>query len=196
MRYVVRTVAWDNPRQGNVEALREQIKSLEVFTDHVGDAYALLFEVCRSINETGGVVLEDDVHLCRDFTSRLEAIVAAKGHHHVINFFERPKVQLETGLVGGSNFMWTQCVYLPPGLPAKIVAYHDQFKAERPKHWQGFGYDRLISYTLTKERLKYWRIRPTLVQHLPLPSVIGPRPTNRQTPYFIDDMEGHHDSST
>lgn len=196
MRYTVRTVAWDAARRANVEVLRSQIPDLEVFTDHIGDGYALFFEVCRSINKTGGVVLEDDVHLCRDFTHRLEATVAAKGHHYVISFFERPKVNFETALVGGSNFFWMQCVYLPPGLPAKIVAYHDQFKTERPKQWQGMATDRLIGYVLTQERLRYWRIRPTLVQHLPLPSVIGPRPTNRQTPYFIDDMEGHHDSST
>jgi len=186
MRYAVRTVAWSPERQANVAILKRQLPELEVFTDTIGDGYALFFEVCHAINETGGVVLEDDVQLCQNFKARLESVVADKGANQVISFFERPKVAFETGYVGGSNFFWMQCVYLPTGLPEKIIGYHDQFKAERPKEWAGMATDRLIAYALVKERLKYWRIRPTLVQHLPLPSVIGNRPTNRQTPYFID----------
>jgi len=188
MRYAVRTVAWSPERRENVALLKRQLPQLEVFTDQVGDGYAIFFDICRAINDTGGVVLEDDVQLCRDFQPRLEAIVADKGHDQVISFFERPKVKFETGYVGGSNFFWMQCVYLPAGLPAKIVASHDQFKAERPQQWGGMATDRLIAYTLIQERMKYWRIRPTLVQHLPLPSVIGNRPSNRQTPYFIDEV--------
>jgi GR25 family glycosyltransferase involved in LPS biosynthesis len=169
--------------------MRRQIPELEVFTDAVGDGYALFLEICRAINDTGGVVLEDDIQLCRDFKARLEDIVNEKGDNQVINFFERPKVRLETACVGGSEFFWMQCVYLPPLLPGKIAGYYGQFKAERPKQWKGMATDRLIGYTLVKERMKYWRIRPTLVQHLPFPSVIGNRPTNRQTLYFIDDVE-------
>lgn len=189
MRYTVRTVAWAEDRRANVKKIKLQIPHLEIFTDTEGDGYGNFFDICQAINGTGGVVLEDDVQLCRDFTQRLEAIVADKGLKNVISFFERPKVNLETGFVGGSNFFWMQCVYLPPGLPEKIIGYYERFKAERPKQWQGMATDRLIGYTLVKERMKYWRIRPTLVQHLPFPSVIGHRPTNRQTPYFIDDME-------
>lgn len=189
MRYAVRTVAWAADRQANIEVMRRQIPHLEIFTDAVGDGFQNLFDICRAINHTGGVILEDDVQLCRDFTARLEAVVANKGADQVISFFERPKVNFPTGCVGGSNFFWMQCVYLPAGLPEKIIGYYEQFKTERPQQWQGMGTDRLIAYTLVKERRKYWRIRPTLVQHLPLPSVIGNRPTNRQTPYFVDDLE-------
>jgi hypothetical protein len=45
------------------------------------------------------------------------------------------------------------------------------------------------AYALVKEKMKYTRVRPCLVQHLPFDSVIGKRPNNRQTLYFIDDLE-------
>lgn len=186
MRYMVRTVAWDAERQATVIRLQQAIPQLEIVVDRIGDGYASFFAACRLLDATGGVLLEDDVYLCRDFTARLEAIVAEKGPEYVVNFFERPKVNLQTALVGGSQFLWMQCVYLPPGFPAKCVAYHDAFKIARPKKWTGMATDCLIAYTLTQERMKYWRIRPTLVQHLPFESVIGKRPKNRQSPYFID----------
>lgn len=189
MRYVVRTVAWRPERLANVAAMRKAIPHLEVVTDTIGNGYASFFDACHLINETGGVLLEDDVCLCRDFLRRCEGIINDKGSDHVINFFERPKVPLETKLVGGSQFLWMQCVYLPPIFPAKCVAYHDEFKAARPQKWEGMATDVLISYALTKEKMRYWRIRPTLVQHLPYDSVIGHRPNNRQTLFFVDDIE-------
>ena len=84
--------------------------------------------------------------------------------------------------------MWTQCEYLPPHLGHKMREYYDEFKTARPKRWRGAAYDLLTAYVLTKEKTKYWRIRPCLVQHLDFPSLIGNRPKNRQTPYFIDDL--------
>lgn len=189
MRYAVRTVAWSVERSQNVQTLQRAIPQLEVVTDTVGDGYASFFAAGRLLNETGGVLLEDDVALCRNFTQRVEDVISERGAHHVISFFERPKVPLTTGLVGGSQFLWMQCVYFPPGFLAKCEAYHDEFKATRPKKWMGMASDCLIAYALTREKMKYWRIRPTLVQHLPFESVIGKRPTNRQTPFFIDDLE-------
>lgn len=193
MRYIVRTVSWSKERRENVAILKEQIPHLEVFTDTVGDYYGLFFEICRSINETGGVVLEDDVQLCRGFVNKVESVIEEKGADCVISFFERPKVDLETAYVGGSNFFWMQCVYFPPGLPEKFVKHYNDFKTKKPKLWRGNSVDRAVSYALVRERVKYWRIRPTLVQHLPLPSASGPRPINRQTLYFIDDLEGYDD---
>jgi hypothetical protein len=186
MRYMVRTVSWLPERADNVEVIRRSIPNLESVVDCVGDGYASFFEACRRLNDTGGVMLEDDVLLCQNFTERLERIVSGKGRNSVINFFERPKVKLETALVGGSQFLWAQCVYLPPGFPNKCIEYYEEFRETRPLQWQGMATDVLTAFTLVKERMKYWRIRPTLVQHLPFQSAIGARPRNRQTPYFID----------
>ena len=82
-----------------------------------------------------------------------------------------------------------QCIYLPPLLPMKIQAYYEEFRETQPEKFKGMATDCLIAYALTKMRIKYWRIRPCLVQHLDFPSVIGSRPANRQTPYFIDDLK-------
>lgn len=191
MRYLVRTVSWLPERQKNVEVMRQQIPHLEVVTDTVGDGYASFFAACHQLNDTGGFLLEDDIALCRNFTVRAEAIVADKGAHQVINFFERPKIALSTALVGGSQFLWMQCTYLPPGLPARCIAHYEDFRTKHPERWTGMATDMLIAYTLVQERMKYWRIRPCLVQHLPFASAIGHRPNNRQTPYFIDDLENN-----
>jgi hypothetical protein len=189
MRYVVRTVAWDKERQRNIDVLRLQIPSLEVVEDREGDSYKSFGRACALINDSGGVLLEDDIGLCSRFTERIEATIESKGFDKVYNFFEKPKCYFKTSYVGGSNFLWMQCIYLPPKLPLCIWGYYDEFRQARPEQYKGMATDCLIAYALTKERVKYWRIRPCLVQHLPFESVIGPRPKNRQTPYFIDDLE-------
>lgn len=189
MRYTVRTVAWDETRLRNIEVMKKQIPELEVFVDEVGDGYANFFRICESINETGGLVLEDDVQLCRNFKRRIEAVIRDKGADQVISFFERPKVNFETSYMPGSQFFWMQCLYLPPILPVKIVGYYEEFRENEPQKWTGMATDCLVAYALKKEKMRYWRIRPSLVQHLPFKSVIGSRSTKRQTPYFIDDLE-------
>lgn len=189
MRYLVRLVTRRPERVRNVECMRLEVPQLEVVADEIGDSYVSFFEACWRLDATGGVLLEDDVQLCREFRRRVEEVIDDRGHDQVISFFERPKVALTTALVGGSQFLWMQCLYLPPGFPRKCIDYYEAFRAERPTQWQGMATDRLIAYALTKEHMKYWRIRPTLVQHLPFVSAIGRRPSNRQTPYFIDDLE-------
>lgn len=188
MRYVVRTVSWDDTRLKNVDALKERIPDLEVVIDENRDSYATFLEACRLINDTGAILLEDDVLLCKNFTQRVAEVIADKGYDKVYNFFEKPKTLFKTSYVGGSNFLWMQCIYLPPKLPMLIVNNYEDFKRHKPKKWRGMATDCLIQDTLIKNKIKYWRIRPTLVQHLPFKSVIGNRPKNRQSPYFIDDI--------
>lgn len=190
MRYVVRTVAWRPERLENVEKLREQIPELEVVTDYVRDGYASFFEACRQIDGTGAVLLEDDAILCGQFTQRSEYLIKKHGDgKEVLNFFEKPKVDISMGYIGGSNFASMVCIYLPPQLPGKIISYHDEFKDRRYHEWTGMATDMLIKYALIREKRKYWRIRPALVQHSLFKSSIGHRALDRQTPYFIDDLE-------
>lgn len=188
MKYVVRTVSWSPERLNNVEKMKIQIPSLEVQVDHVGDWYGSFFDVCRKIDATGAVILEDDVLLCRNFSQRIEGVIEDKGTDKVFNFFEKPKVKLETAYVGGSNFLWMQCIYLPPGLPGKMYKHFDAFKSTRPASFKGLSVDSFISYVLVQEKIKYWRIRPCLVQHLDFKS-LGGHASGRITPYFVDDVE-------
>ena len=189
MKYIVRTVDFDERRADNVRLLKEQLPELEIVVDTTRNAYNGLFLACEMANEAGAVILEDDVLLCKDFKRRIEEVIAEKGADKVINFFEKPKVYFPTSYVGGSGFLWMQCTYFPPNFPRKVIDHYEQFHKERPNDWKGQAVDCLVAYALTKEKMKYWRIRPCLVQHLDFPSAIGRRPTNRQTPYFIDDLE-------
>ncbi len=187
MRYFVRTVSWSAERLENVERMKRHIPDLQVTVDSVGDWYKTFFDVCDQIDDTGAVLLEDDVLLCETFCDRLESIVSEKGHDKVFNFFEKPKVWLPTQYVGGSNFLWMQCIYLPPGLPSRMRGHFETFKREKPERFRGVSCDAFISYVLVQEKVKYWRVRPCLVQHLNFTSLAG-HASGRQTPFFIDDL--------
>ena len=188
MRYIVRTVSHSNIRLENVKILNKIIPQLEIIVDNERDGYKSFKKSCEIVNNDGAVFLEDDILLCNNFCEILENIIKEKGYDKVYNFYEKPKKYIETSYVGGSNFLWMQCIYLPPKLPMKIQSYYNEFKETQPEKYKGMATDYLIAYALTKEKIKYWRIRPTLVQHLDFPSVIGNRPKNRQSPYFIDDL--------
>ncbi len=196
MRYLVRTIAWSAERLANVALLKKTIPELEIFVDHVGDGYANFFAVCEAIHETGGVTLEDDVILCRNFKERIEAVIADKGPGEIIQFFEQPKVDWQTGYVWGGNFFSLLCTYFPPGLTRQFPEQFEQFKQDRPKMAGGMAYDRLIQYVLGKAGRKYWRIRPSLVQHHAFPSAISARARNRQTLFFVDDLEDRGEKVT
>lgn len=186
MRYVVRLATWKPERVDNVEVMRKGIPHLEVVSDFERDGYKTFFNACYLLDVTGGVMLEDDVQLCRNFTQRAEEVIAEKGPENVISFFESPTVKMDTALVPGYKFFWAQAVYFPPGLPQAFVDEYNNFVRDNPEQWWGMATDRLIAYVLKKRKLKYWRIRPTLVQHLPFRSATNGRPMVRMTPYFID----------
>lgn len=186
---MIRTVINNKERNDNVNIIKTKISNLEIYIDRRLNSYTSFINVCKLINDTGSVILEDDVEICDDFCLIIEDIINKKGRDKVFNFFEKPKSLFPTSYVGGSNFFWMQCIYLPPKVPEKIIKYYDEFKNTQPKKWQGMATDRLIQYALVKEKIKYWRIRPCLVQHLPFKSVIGSRPINRQSPYYIEILK-------
>jgi len=188
MRYIVRHVSWSPERDAVVESLKLEIPNLEVYVDRDHDWYKAFFDVCDMIDSTGAVLLENDVALCRNFCSRVEEIIEEKGRDKVISFFEKPKVFLPTAHVGGSNFSWMQCLYLPPGAPGKTRQYFDEFRTTRPKDFYGVSVDLFLRYVFVKEKIKYWRIRPCMVQHLDLKSLSG-HASRRSTIFFIDDLE-------
>lgn len=188
MRYIVRHVSWSPERDVVVESMKREIPNLEVFVDRHHDWYRAFFDVCDMINSTGAVLLENDVLLCRNFRERIEAIIDEKGKDEVISFFEKPKVWLPTAYVGGSNFSWMQCLYLPPGVPGRARQYLDEFRTNRPKQFRGVSVDIFLSYVFVKEKIKYWRIRPCMVQHLDLRSLSG-HAAKRETVFFVDDLE-------
>lgn len=187
-RYVVRHVSWSPERDLVVESMKQEIPNLEVYTDVFHDWYRAFFDVCDMIDETGAVLLENDVLPCKDFRNRVEAIIQEKGKDKVISFFEKPKTWLSTAYVGGSNFSWMQCLYLPPGVPGKAQRYFDEFRTTRPKQFKGVSVDIFLRYVFVKEKIKYWRIRPCMVQHLNLRSLAG-HSSNRNTIFFVDDLE-------
>lgn len=188
MEYVVRTVDFSLERLRNVDKLKSQISNLLIVIDKDKDWYKSFFNACDMLDKTGGIFLEDDIILCKNFCQRIEFIINQKGKDRVYNFFEKPKNWLPMAYLGGSNFLWMQCIYLPPGLPGRMYQYFEEFKNEKPKKFYGLSVDAFISYVLTQEKMKYWRIRPCLVQHSEFKSTTF-HAKGRQTPYFVDDLE-------
>lgn len=193
MRYIVRTVDFKPERLENVELLKTIIPQLEVIVDTQKDGYKSYFKGLELLNDTGGVFLEDDVLLCKDFMNRIESIINHKGCLELYNFFENPKVPSITSYRGGSKFFSCVCSYIPKGFADLVIKEYDVFKRDKPSLHQGMATDRLVPYVLVKNKIKYWHIRPCLVQHLAFKSAIGNRPTNRQTTFFIDDLPEYND---
>lgn len=189
VRYIVRTVDFAKDRLENVAELKRRIPQLEVDIDTIHDCYKSLFRTCDSISEEGGVIIEDDVVLCRNFMERVEGVIAEKGPENLISFFEKPKVNLVTRFCPGAEFLWSQCVYYPPKFNELFHKHWETFQRDEPRLARDMHYDCYIRYVLKKEGMRYWRIRPTYVQHLDFKSAISPRSTKRQTSYFIDDVE-------
>ena len=75
MRYVVRTVSWDKKRAENVSKLKKILPNLEVYVDNKRDSYRSFLTVCSNINDTGAVVMEDDIELCVNFKTLVEDII-------------------------------------------------------------------------------------------------------------------------
>lgn len=188
MKYIVRTVSWVDERLRNVEVIKSVIPDIVVLTDTKRDGWNTYFEAMRMLNETGGVLLEDDVILCKGFKERIEGVISQKPDD-LINFFERPKVSwCTTKYVGGSQYSSNLCTYYPPNLPIEFLKEYKNFRESKPDKHMGLGYDCLMAHTLVKLKRKYWRIRPCLVQHSMFKSTINNRALDRQTDYFIDDL--------
>lgn len=187
-KFIVRTVDFSKERIENVQILKEQLPELIVLTDKNRNEYSTLFEAFEAINNTGGVLFEDDVKLCSNFKQRINNKIFEKGTDKIINFFERPNVYIKEEYVRGSLFFWMQCVYLPPELPVKLIKHFDGFKVYSNGKTRGAP-DWFLQYAFMKENVKYWRIRPCLVQHLDFKSTFGGRSKKRITPFFVDDLE-------
>jgi hypothetical protein len=136
-----------------------------------------------TIGDGPAVVLEDDVILCRDWRSRVEAVI---GEHPdvVIQFYSNRAADLTVGSrwEPGRTFLMNQCYYLPPDVALPLHAYTE--------HWAETSntpteYDRAMARWMSETKRRYWLHVPSLVQHLPWRSQIHPRrPRTRQSRTF------------
>lgn len=193
IEYKVLCTEGNRQRIENVAKMKSQLPPLNVIVSGRDGLFERFVSVFNTESD-GVVLLEDDVQLCKDFQSRCEELVASRPNE-VISMFESAcsRGELHSEYRAGSRYQWNQCNYFPKAVCDEIVKQEnvDGFRAWYKTRYSVWNYpsDTYIGYVLGKMRLKYWMQVPFLVQHLDFKSTLGPRPTNRQSRFFIDDVE-------
>ena len=181
----------------NVRKMKETIPELRVLfsnKDNVFENHIALFAWCVKSGADGIVVLEDDVQLCKNFKEKVYAVVE-KHKNEVVSFFESAcsKKELHSEYRSGRQFAWNQCNYYPKEIcelyaNEKHLQDFVEYYKTLDKPWN-YPIDTYQSWIMGKNGINYWMEVPFLVQHLPLKSNFKGRPLNRQSKYFIDDLE-------
>ena len=195
IKYVVLCSKGNEVREHNVEIMKREIPELKVIPctmDNVFPAFVASFYIEDEYD--GMVLLEDDILLCKDFKNKVEALIAQRPNE-VISMFESAcsRGELHSEYRNGREFMWNQCNYYPREIgriisdPKWMIPFIEWFD-KKGEVW-GYPSDTYIGYVLGKNKIKYWMEVPFLVQHLDMKSNFKGRPSNRQSRYFIDDIE-------
>lgn len=195
IEYRVLCTANNQQRIDNVAIMKSQLPSLQITMSGMDGLFERYIETYKiSDNSTGLVFFDDDVQLCKNFQSRCEETIS-EYPNSVISMFESAcsKSELKTEWRKGRIFAWNQCNYFPKSVCDKLYDWNNvaEFKEWYFKHYKTWTYpsDTYIAFTLNKYKIDYLMKLPFLVQHLDFKSALGKRPTNRQTKYFIDDLE-------
>jgi len=161
--------------------MRDQIPNLVAFQDTKGHAMVTFLESLGFIQDRPCVMLEDDIELTSNFCAKIEPVIAAHPASFK-TFFSLSKKYTASRWANGGNFCMSQCLYFPPGYALHIAQYYADWprKEEHPT-----GYDFLIADWLKSRKERYYIHCPSLVQHLPVVSLIdGRRSKFRQSPTF------------
>ena len=185
-------------RQKNALKIKEQIPELELVHANYKekDLFTTHLETLRTDSKeySGVVMMEDDAILCENFRKRFDNVIKDHGSD-MIQFFEKPmaKTMPKRGFAKGSEFFSAVCYYMPSEFTDVFCSDYwvKRFKEYYPTLKQPWNYpiDTYIQYVLKNNKMIYWREVPFLVQHSLLKSNFKGRAINRQTKFFIDDLE-------
>jgi hypothetical protein len=181
-----------------IQAVRARAPMVDYITRHIPHAIVCwdddadpMGNFLRSLvaADTGHIHLEDDVTLSTGFIDK--ALLAIGSGNGFVQFFSRVKDDLTEGtrIRPGSSFMGAVAFYVPPGAGKEIANYYPAWPG-REHHRTGF--DLLVASYLKDSRRRYLNVVPSLVQHSPLPSMLGRRSKARQSPTFHSpELSGH-----
>lgn len=194
IKYLCLCTKNDIKREMNVEKYRSELPKLEVRKSGMFGLFENFINCFNLENNYDGLVfLEDDVQLCKKFKEKIEFEIAERSKS-TISFFENAmsKNELFSEWRNGARFNWMQCNYFPKEVCDLLYNENiEEFKEwyfQKYKKWT-YPSDTFVAYTLGKNNLNYYMKVPFLVQHLDFKSKLGARPTNRQSKYFIDEVE-------
>lgn len=182
MKVVIQAVPWDKARRTNANALAAATGGRVVW-DEDRSGYATFLRVLDAIGDDAAWVLEDDVDLCADWTTRAAEVVAAHPGMVIRAFSLGPL----TGPVPGLGFYSMACTFLPTGV-ARAIREFARTLPLRVRRSEALDqlHDHLVGLWLDAQGLDYWLHTPSLVQHRIGPSLIDPRGRglDRQSPTF------------
>lgn len=185
-------------RRQNALKIKEMIPTLElIYADkNKVDLWAIHLDTLKTDSNrySGVVMMEDDIILSRKFFDKFDKVMA-KHSGDIVQFFERAlaKKPLKRGYVSGGEFYSCVCYYMPAKFTEVICSdkWMKLFKEWYPALGEPWNYpiDTYIQYVLRANKMIYWREFPYIVQHGAFKSNFKGRPINRQSRFFIDDME-------
>ena len=180
LAYVMRAVS---SRMKLVGPVKEQIPRLEILIDRSGNAMQSFLEALSVIGDRPVILLEDDIKLTSQFCEKAEKAVG-NFPKSVIKFFDLSKKQTQSRWESGAKFCSTLCIYLPANYATQIT---DFYPAWERKEIHPTGTDILIADWLKSRKERYYVYCPSLVQHLPVVSVINSRRSKyRQSITFVE----------
>ena len=196
LKYAVLCSEGNEQRIQNVRKMKLVLPELVVVManrENVFQKHVQLFELEDEYD--GIVIFEDDVQLCKRFKERLFNVL--RGHENeVVSMFESAcsRKPLKSEYRSGIRFAWNQCNYYPKEVCKALCSkrimdgFIPYFYEKLHEPWN-YPIDKYIAYGLDQIGVKYWMSVPFLVQHLDMQSNFPGRPSNRQSKYFIDDLE-------
>jgi len=175
----VTAVPWDPKRAvaatRMVQWLHLAGHTATVVWDKHHDHYETFVRMLRSAGQGAAIFLEDDIEFTSNWDVKMAAEIAA--HPDVlIQTYSNRNADLTYGSrwEKGKSYLNNQCWYVPPGMAASLADYLDTW----PNHLDGTdptGTDLAVSHYLHANRLSYWLVAPSLVQHRDWVSAINPK---------------------
>lgn len=183
MRYIVMAM---ESRKYIVDYLQANIPNLEIVWDTKRNATATWRDMLHCMGDGSAVVLEDDVVITTNFQEKVEKVIVEHSDE-LIQFHSRTTDDIFIGprLRAGISFYNNQCLYYPAGMGKALLEYADSHPEIFKK--DPTGYDRCTAFYMQNNKMKYWNHVPSLVDHLPVESLIDPRRSRfRVATTFID----------
>jgi len=158
-----------------VAYLQEHIPELEISVDTTGRCSQGWLTMLRLAGDQAIVAVEDDIILTQDFKAKVLTAIKQKPDD-LIQFHSRVKDDAELGsrYRSGRSFLNNQCVYYPPGLAQKVYEYAQNSKklSKTLNPVEASGTDECLADYLSEHKKRYWVSVPSLVDHLPVRSMI------------------------
>lgn len=183
MRVVMQAV---RSRQPMVDYVREHIPQLEVVYDSGEGVWPTFWRSLDRGGDEAHIHLEDDVTLCRDFLTRAEEAIG--DGRTLVQFFSRMPLGPPLRRAG-SSFSFTTAFFLPARYGTLLARYLPHWnRGPWPRRGQ---IDYMIADWMKMQRIGYWQVNPSIVQHTPLRSLLG-HPGVRMSDTFTDPELSHH----